>query len=52
MYIQSLNKEKYIAQSQLKKETDELRKSENSQKADLKKDEATHLKNLEEQQAI
>jgi hypothetical protein len=52
MVQQALNKEKYIAQSQLKKETDELRKSENSQKADLKKDEATHLKNLEEQQAI
>lgn len=52
MVQQSLNKEKYLAQSQLKKETDALRKSENDQKAALKKDEATHEKNLEAQQPV
>ena len=52
MVQEALNNGKYMAQSKLKRETDELRKSENQQKADLKKDQETHVNNLEAQKAI
>lgn len=48
----SLNQHKYQAQSQLKKETNELRTGENMQKSELKKEEDSHQKNIEAQQAI
>jgi hypothetical protein len=48
----SLNQHKYQAQSQLKKETNELRTGENRQKSELKKEEDSHQKNIEAQQAI
>lgn len=48
----ALNKNKYMAQSQLKKETDQLRQSENYQKSELKKGEDTNKANLESQKPI
>lgn len=52
MVNSSLNREKYLAQSQLKKETDELRRNEHRQDADLKKEEESHKSNLEMQKPI
>lgn len=52
MVNSALNREKYMAQSQLKKETDELRRGENDQKANLSVAEKTHEKNLEQQMPI
>lgn len=49
MVNDALNRAKYMSQSQLKKETDELRKSENMQESDLKKTEQSHEANLEAQ---
>lgn len=47
MINRALNEEKYKAQSLLKAQTDQQRKSENDQKAELKKQEETHKANLE-----
>jgi len=49
MIDERLNELKYKAQSQLKKETDELREKENAQMNELDKNKESHKKNLEMQ---
>jgi hypothetical protein len=52
MINDALNRAKYQSQSQLKKETDDLRQGENFQKSELSKSEETHKENLKQQQAL
>lgn len=52
MINDALNRAKYESQSQLKKETDQLRQGENFQKSELSKSEDTHKENLKQQQPI